>query len=122
MKKVALILSALLIAACLCACAKTVEGSCETVVRQCQDIAVNDKATVTVTGDVGVAQAYTVKGYDGMIILWNDHQQVSDYKVFVYLDDPLPRDVSGRVTFKGELMGSWTESDSVSINHAVLVD
>lgn len=116
MKNVFVVLAVTVSIACcmaLCACGQTIKGSPSTVVKECQDLSMNDKPTIEVTGE------YRSKD--------TDSQQFSivdgDYTVHVWMADSEKGKMrlSGRTTFRGTLVPMATDSDEITIKDATIV-
>lgn len=116
MKKVLLIAIAAMAvfgAMILSGCGKTIEGSCASVVSQCQDLKANESATITVTG----RERYGMDSRTGMTFL-SDSGNPGEPYVVVYFADKNHKPLSGRVTISGRLKSDSTKKDNITITDA----
>ena len=113
-----LILCSIVCAFLLSACAaKEVSGNVESVVEKCQQVANNEKVTVTVTGSLAAGQDIS----SGSFILIDG----SSYKYYAYVnlkDGGNTSKAYGRITVKGTLNNKLTTDTAVHISDAQIVD
>jgi len=116
MKKVLLIAIAAMAvfgAMMLSGCGKTIEGSCASVVSQCQELKANESATVTVTG----MPWYGSDPSTGMVFI-SDSGNAGDPYVAVHFAHKSDKHLSGRITVSGKLKPDLTKEDNITITDA----
>ena len=103
-------------AVALVGCGKTLEGSCDTVVKAAQDVSTGDSVKVKVSGN---ASALTDAGKKKDHCIMTDGAG-SKCKVNVSFDEEV--DIpSTRFTVEGTLYSKLTSTDSIHVNHAKIV-
>ena len=118
MKKIAAVLSTLMLAVVMAGCAKQISGTPNEVVKECQSLQTNEDATATVTGYMT-----SLTGKDSGLLMLKDQAATGNggSTVFVYLKDKSQGDkisYGDRVTASGKV--SSIRSDAVSLMDATL--
>lgn len=102
-------------------CAKTISGSVDTVVQEAQELSADETANVEVTGEISSFNSPVAKDSGQMLMFYSSNNSSFGNSVALYFDslseDDVDKLTSGRVTITGELIPSFTSTDSIALQH-----
>ena len=124
MKKAAIIVLTLAMASCMFGCTKTITGSINTVVEECQELSTDAKVKIEVSGSISPFLNVSKDDMDGCMVMLSSDDNGSAKFVNAFFDELSEDDVhelnSGRVTIRGDLQADSTRDDSITIDNCSL--
>ena len=118
MRKIAFAIAAAILAVSLCGCAKSISGSVESCIEQAQELGVEGKATVTVTGKVDPIMSVKPDGGEdslALIVLCDSDNNMA-WCYFRGMTESQFNEVdSGRVTITGDIQSEYTSDDCIHV-------